>query len=69
MASNKRAKICLNMYHSYIIYIYSERGHSGLQDYVFFEKSNFLRKIDFRSGGSPLMNVILIEQINVEEYY
>jgi hypothetical protein len=54
MASNKSAKTDPNTYHSYINYTYSEKGHLGLQEYVVFEKSNFLRKIDFLWGGSPL---------------
>jgi hypothetical protein len=54
MTPNKCAKTGVNMFHSYMVYTYSERGHSGLQDYVLFEKSNFLRKIDFRRGASPL---------------
>ena len=47
MTSNKRARIAPIMHHLYIIYIYSERRHSGLQDYVSFEKST-------SGGGSPL---------------
>jgi hypothetical protein len=37
-----------------MFYTYSERGHSGLQEYAVFEKLNFFEKIDFLSGGSPL---------------
>ena len=47
MASNKRARIVPIMRHLYIIYIYSERRHSALQDYVSFEKST-------SGGGFPL---------------
>ncbi len=37
-----------------MIRAYSERGHLGLPEYVFFEKSIFLKKIDFLTGGSRL---------------
>ncbi len=71
MTSNKCAKNGVNMFYSYMVYTYSERGHSGLQDYVLFEKSNFLRKIDFRRGGSPLSKTpIFITSLRKEnEYY
>ncbi len=37
-----------------MLYTYSERGHSGLQEYVLSEKLNFLKKIEFLTGRSPL---------------
>ena len=49
------------MLRSYTIYTYSERGHSGLQEYVVFEKANFLKKIDFLRGRVPL-NVTDVKQ-------
>jgi hypothetical protein len=44
-----------------MFYTYSERGHSGLQEYAVFEKLNFFEKIDFLSGGSPLTDSIMIK--------
>jgi len=56
MASNNRLKTGLSKLHSYMIRTYSERGHLGLPEYVFFEKSIFLKTIDFLTGegGGPL---------------
>ena len=39
MTPTKRAKVTRIRGYMYIICIYSERGHSGLQDYMSFEKS------------------------------
>ncbi len=50
MASNNRLKTGLNKLHSYMNRTYSERGHLGLPEYVFFEKLNFFEKIDFLWG-------------------
>jgi len=55
VAPGKRAKIGQTMFHSYTIYTYSERGQSGLQEDVLFQKSSFSRKIGFRGeAGVPL---------------
>ncbi len=48
------------MLHSYMIRTYSERRHLGLQEYVVFEKSNFLKKIDFLRGRVPLICRLII---------
>jgi len=53
MAFEEARQTGLNMFHLYVIYTYSERGHSGLQKYVLFGKSNFLRKINCLRRGPP----------------
>ncbi len=54
MASNNRLKTGLSKLHSYLIRTYSERGHLGLPEYVFFEKSIFFEKNRLSDGGIPL---------------